>query len=193
MLVSALTDVLGESKISALDLAGNTLEFNKIVKTTIQEKFKEIGLLLTNLFIENMSVPKEVEEAIDQRSKLGILGDKTDVMMKIAAAESMKEAAKNEGMGGAFIGAGVGVGAGVGMGNIFAEAFKTTSTPSQQTTSQSTDATDKICPSCKAKVTAKAKFCPECGNAMPIKKFCTNCGKEVGAGAKFCPECGEKL
>ena len=72
MLVSALTDVIGESKVSALDLAGNTLEFNQIVKATIQEKFKEIGLLLTNLFIENMSVPKEVEAAIDERSKLGI-------------------------------------------------------------------------------------------------------------------------
>ena len=94
MLVSALTDAIGESRISALDLAGNTLEFNQIVKATIQNEFKEIGLLLTNLFIENMSVPEEVEKAIDERSRLGILGDKTDVMMKVAAAEAMKEAAK---------------------------------------------------------------------------------------------------
>lgn len=194
MVVSALTDVIGESKISALDLAGNTLEFNQIVKATIQDKFKEIGLLLTNLFIENMSVPKEVEDAIDQRSKIGILGDKTDVMMKIAAAEAMKDAAKNEGMGGAVMGAGVGLGAGVGMGAVFADAFKsaTNSTPQQQQPQQSSGATKK-CAECGAEIGARAKFCPECGKAVPTKKFCSNCGAEVGVKAKFCPECGEKL
>ena len=96
MLVSSITDAIGESNISALDLAANTTEFNQAVKANIQAKFKEIGLMLTNLFIENMSVPQEVEKAIDERSKLGILGDKTDVMMKIAAAEAIKDAAKNQ-------------------------------------------------------------------------------------------------
>ena len=190
MLVSALTDAIGESKISALDLAGNTLEFNQIVKATIQNKFKEIGLLLTNLFIENMSVPQEVEKAIDERSKLGILGDKTDVLMKIAAAEAMKDAAKNEGMGGAFMGAGVGIGAGAGMGSVFAEAFKSTnSTPPQQTSTTK----GKKCSACGAEVSANAKFCPECGAKLAIKKFCSECGAEVSATAKFCPECGQKF
>ena len=192
MVVSALTDVIGESKVSALDLAGNTLEFNQIVKATIQNKFKEIGLQLTNLFIENMSVPKEVEAAIDERSKLGILGDKTDVMMKIAAAEAMKDAAKNEGMGGAFMGAGVGIGAGAGMGSVFAEAFKSTSNnqPTQQPT---TTNSSRKCPSCNADISSTAKFCPECGSPIPTRKFCSNCGKELNSSTKFCPECGHKL
>lgn len=192
MVVSALTDVIGESKVSALDLAGNTLEFNQIVKTTIQNKFKEIGLQLTNLFIENMSVPKEVEAAIDERSKLGILGDKTDVMMKIAAAEAMKDAAKNEGMGGAFMGAGVGIGAGAGMGSVFAEAFKSASNnqPTQQPT---TTNSSRKCPSCNADISSTAKFCPECGSPIPTRKFCSNCGKELNSSTKFCPECGHKL
>ena len=93
MLISTLTDAIGESKISALDLAGNTLEFNEIVKRSVQSKFNEIGLKLTNLFIENMSVPTEVEKAFDERTKLGIYADKTDVLMKVAAAEAMKDAA----------------------------------------------------------------------------------------------------
>ncbi|MBQ7236081.1 MAG: SPFH domain-containing protein [Clostridia bacterium] len=192
MLISALTDALGESKISALDLAGNTLEFNQIVKATIQNKFKEVGLLLTNLFIENMSVPQEVEKAIDERSKLGILGDKTDVMMKIAAAEAMKDAAKNEGMGGAFMGAGVGIGAGAGMGNVFAEAFKSASSPAQPQQTATPTTNGKTCPSCGASVSANAKFCAECGAKIPTKKFCSNCGAELSGSAKFCPECGTK-
>ena len=191
MLVSRISDAIGEAKISALDLAGNTTELNEIVKAAVQEKFREIGLQLTNLFIENMSVPEEVEKAIDERSKLGILGDKTDVMMKVAAAEAMKDAAKNPGMGGSFAGAGIGLGAGLGLGGAFAEAFKSSNQPASNGASDQVG--EKTCPKCGAKVAANAKFCPECGEKMPVNKFCPECGAKVTAGAKFCPECGKKL
>ena len=192
MLVSALTDALGESKISALDLAANTIEFNQAVKANIQNKFKEIGLMLTNLFIENMSVPEEVEKAIDERSKLGILGDKTDVMMKIAAAEAMKEAAKNEGAGGAFMGAGVGIGAGAGMGTVFADAFRSATTPSEQPKKQEAATPSKICANCGHSLPKNAKFCSECGTKVEAKRYCHNCGVQLDADARFCPECGTK-
>ena len=214
MLISALSDAIGESKISVLDLAGNTMEFNEIVKAKIQDKFNEYGLKLTNLFIENMSVPTEVEKAIDERSRLGVLGDATDTMMKIAAAEAMKEAAKNPGMGGTFASAGVGLGAGMAMGSAFGSAMGTAATsatpaaPAAPATPAGVAATAgaagsvagatasaagaKTCPGCGASVPASAKFCPECGTRMPEKKFCTNCGQAVDAGAKFCPNCGAK-
>ena len=196
MLISGLSDALGESKVSALDLAGNTLEFNEIVKAKIQDKFNELGLKLTNLFIENMSVPTEVEKAIDQRSKLGVLGDATDTMMRIAAAEALKDAAKNPGMGGTFMGAGVGLGAGRSMGEMFADAMKPSEKPQQATNKPAEPApaaaATKTCPKCGAAVPANSKFCPECGEKMPTKKFCTNCGHELSADAKFCPECGTK-
>ncbi len=195
MLISALTDAIGESKISALDLAGNTTEFNEIVTANIQNKFKDIGLKLTNLFIENMSVPEEVEKAIDERSKYGILGDKTDVMMKVAAAEAMKKKKKNQGTGGAFVGAGMGIGAGAGIGSVFADAFRSAQQqPAQQQPAQEqAKAGTKHCPSCGAEMSAKAKFCPECGAKAPSKQFCPECGAQISSSAKFCPECGKKL
>lgn len=189
MLVSALTDALGESRISALDLAGNTLEFNTAVSASIQHKFNEIGLKLTNLFIENMSVPEEVEKAIDERSKLGILGDKTDVMMKISAAEAMKSAASNPGIGGSMAGAGIGIGAGVGLGAAFTEAFKSSNATEKKETAKGT----VKCPECGGEAPAGSKFCPECGKKLPVNKFCPECGAKVTDGAKFCPECGKKL
>lgn len=188
MLISTMTDAIGESKISVLDLAANTTEFNEMIRTNVQNKFNELGLTLTNLFIENMSVPEEVEKAIDERSKLGILGDKTDTMMKVAAAEAMKSAAKNPGMGGTFAGAGVGIGAGVGLGSAFAEAFKSSSNQEKPSVQGK-----KTCPKCGAEITASAKFCPECGEKLNVKKFCPECGAEVAGDAKFCPECGQKL
>ena len=182
MLVSTLTDAIGESNVSVLDLAGNTTEFNELVKQNVQNKFNELGLELTNLFIENLSLPTEVEKVIDERTKLGILGDKTDTMMKIAAAEALKDAAKNPGAGGTFMGAGIGLGAGASIGGIFTEAMKETKSSS-----------DKKCPSCKANLPQNAKFCPECGQKLNAKKFCSQCGAEINTIAKFCPECGNKI
>ena len=190
MLLSSLADTLGESKVSALDLAGNTEEFNQIIKENIQEKFNELGLQLTNLFIENMSVPQEVEKAIDERSKLGILGDKTDEMMKIATAEAMKEAAKNPGVGGGFASAGIGVGAGLGIGSMMAGAFKE-SKQEQPKNDKSVNTTK--CSKCNAEIPAKSKFCPECGEKIITAKFCPECGAKLSGSSKFCSECGTKL
>ena len=169
MLISYISDAIGESKLSVVDLAGNTVEFNTIVKAKVQAKFAEIGLILTNLVIENMSVPKEVEEALDQRTKLGIYRDKTDVLLKVAAAEAMKDAAKNPGMGGAFMGAGVGIGAGAGIGAVFAEAMKPTEKPQEKPANSAT----KTCSKCGASVPSNAKFCSECGEKLPTKRFCS--------------------
>ena len=188
LLISTLTDAIGESKISLLDLAGNTEEFNTIVKSKVQGKFNSIGLKLVTLAIENMSVPQEVEKALDERTKLGILGDSTDVLMKVSAAEAMKDAAKNP--GGGMAGAGVGLGAGLGMGQMFAEALKSTSAPTEKAQKQEPT---KECSSCGAKISKKAKFCPECGQKQESKAFCSECGAEVKPTAKFCPECGNKL
>lgn len=194
MLVSSLSDALGESRISAIDLAANTLEFNEIVKAKIQASFRDIGLEMTSLFIENMSVPEEVEKALDQRSKVGILKNDADALMKINAAEALKDAANNPGGAGAFVGAGVGMGAGLGIGGIMASAFsQPAAEPKQEQPVQKQPEQGNKCVSCGAALTAGAKFCPECGTKQPTVAFCSECGAKVNAGAKFCSECGNKL
>lgn len=191
MLLSCFADSLGESKVSALDLAANTLEFNEIVKGSVQNKFNELGLKLVNLFIENMSLPEEVTKAMDERTKLGILGDSTDTLMKISAAEAMKTAAANQGVGGAFMAGGVGIGAGAGIGAMMANAMAGSN--NQNSGNANNAAGGAVCPSCGKTVPAGSKFCPECGKAVSATKFCPECGAKVSAGAKFCPECGKKL
>ena len=164
MLLSCFADSLGESKVSALDLAANTLEFNEIVKGSVQNKFNELGLKLVNLFIENMSLPEEVTKAMDERTKLGILGDSTDTLMKVSAAEAMKTAAANQGVGGAFMAGGVGMGAGVGIGAIMANAMAGSN--NQNSGNANNAAGGTVCPSCGKTVPAGSKFCPECGKKL---------------------------
>ena len=47
------------------------------------------------------------------------------------------------------------------------------------------------CPQCRHDAPPKAKFCPECGAALPAT--CTNCGRDLPQSARFCPECGHRV
>jgi len=212
ILVSAITDTVAESKIPVLDMAANTLEFNELVKTVIKGKFESLGLSLVDFFIENISVPEEVEKAMDTRSSMGVMGDKMNEFVKFQAANAMVDAANNP--SGGLAGAGVGLGAGVSMGQLFAEAMKPTPqapvAPSVDTVAckncgeqiaktakfcshcGAKTAEEIACPTCGASVSNTAKFCPECGTKLGAIT-CKGCGAEFKAGTKFCPECGQKV
>src|ERR687897_1193874 len=47
------------------------------------------------------------------------------------------------------------------------------------------------CPSCRAEVRERSRFCDECGAPTPAQ--CPSCGGENRPGAKFCSDCGAKL
>ena len=66
-LVSSFTDALGESKIAALDLASNYDELGTFMRGKMNDDFKGWGLELTKFVIENISLPPEVEAAMDKR------------------------------------------------------------------------------------------------------------------------------
>ncbi len=118
--VSRGMDALAESKILVLDLSSNTDEVSKIIQDKIRPEFNEIGLDLTKFLIENVSLPPEVEQALDKRSSMGIIGN-LGAYTQFQAANAMEEAAKNPagGMMGAGLGAGMGMGMMGQMGNAF--------------------------------------------------------------------------
>ncbi len=179
IVVSAISDALGESGIPILDMAGNLLELGEAVRRGMQPTFEKLGLELTNFVFENFSLPKELEEALDKNTSLGMMRGNMDVYTRMAQADALKEAAKNPGMAGATMGAGLGF----GMGNMFGSMMR------EQPAAAAAETT--ACPKCGARVPASAKFCPDCG--QPMGNVCPKCGKPVKAGAKFCPECGAPL
>src|SRR5258707_3172630 len=67
-LVSGFSDALAQSKIAALDLASNYDELGQISRTKLNEEFKSFGLELVKFVIENISLPPEVEAAMDKRT-----------------------------------------------------------------------------------------------------------------------------
>jgi len=182
MVLSGISDALGESKIPVLDLAANLQELSRLVESSLDDDFKKIGLKLTRFVFESFSLPEELEKALDKNTSLGMLRNNMDVYTQVETLEAMKAAANNQGAAGGTMGAGMGLGMGMGMGNMFAQNMNN---------SQNMTGNKKACPACGAQINGNPKFCPECGQNM--KPACPKCGAEVKPNAKFCPECGSKL
>lgn len=119
-ILSRLSDAIAEAKVSALDIASKYDELSGNGKQILTPEFSSFGLDLSKFFIENVSLPEEVEAAIDQRTKLGVLGDKMGQYTQLQAADAMKVAAANPG---GAAGAGVGIGAGIAMGGMMGGAL----------------------------------------------------------------------
>src|SRR5688500_20366721 len=86
----------------------------------MNEDFKAWGLELTKFVIENISLPQEVEAAMDKRTSMGVIGD-VGRYAQFQAADAMRDAAQNP-SGGASTGAGLG--AGFAIGNAMAGAMR---------------------------------------------------------------------
>ncbi len=119
-IVSRFSDSLAESKIAALDLAANYDQISQNAQKVLNPEFGNYGLDLTRFFVENISLPEEVEAAIDQRSRLGVLGDRLGQYAQLQTAEAIRDAANNPG---GLAGAGAGIGAGFAVGNMMGNSL----------------------------------------------------------------------
>ena len=191
LITSTLADTIGESGLSAIDMATSYDELGAAAQKKVQAKFEALGLGLQSLTVESVSLPEEVEKVIDKRTSMGVLGDMGQYS-RYQAAEAIRDIAQNEGAGG-FVGMGAGVGVGAQVGRTFADAMMTNN--AAPASAAAAAAPDTItCAACGATIAASSKFCPQCGkNPRPEASTCPSCGAAVPAGAKFCSECGKPM
>ncbi|MEA3345740.1 MAG: SPFH domain-containing protein [Chloroflexota bacterium] len=194
IIVSKLSDLLGESQASLFDIPSLYDELSAAVRARLREDFDALGLALKALYIQSVTPTEETAQAIDERAAMGAIGDMR-AYMQFKAARAMGAAAAAEGgEAGSLAGAGVGLGAGVGMGAAMAQMMS----QAMQSGTQAPAATI-TCPECGANIPAGSRFCPQCGTKLNVPyrddatNTCPECGAEVPAGAKFCPECGAEL
>ncbi|MCA9311000.1 MAG: SPFH domain-containing protein [Phycisphaerales bacterium] len=122
IVVSRFGDLLGECKIPALDLAGNYDELGSFISERISPNFGAYGLELTDFFVENISLPEAVEQALDKRSSMNVIGNMQQYT-QFQAAEAIEDAAQNPGGGGALAAGGLGAGMGLAMGQQMGQAM----------------------------------------------------------------------
>ncbi|NTW84630.1 MAG: hypothetical protein HGB30_00535 [Holophagaceae bacterium] len=117
-IMSRFTDALGEAKIPALDLAAKYDELSEFVKQKLQEEFKTMGLELSKFFVENISLPEEVEAMMDKRTGVGMMAPVMGAYTQMQVADAIPLAAQNPS---GIAGMGMGVGLGFGMGNVMGQ------------------------------------------------------------------------
>jgi len=90
-LVSVFSDALAEAKIPALDVAARYAELGEallpLINPILADKY---GLTMTSFVVENVSVPPEVEQAIDKRSSMAAVGNLNDYV-KFQMAQGMEK------------------------------------------------------------------------------------------------------
>lgn len=182
MVVSGFSDLVAETRISALDLAAHYDELGYKSSDKMRNRFEKNGLTLVDLIVENISLPEEVEKMIDKRTNVGVMSGAMDQYAKIQVIDSIKDSANNPGGGGSLSGLGVALGS---AGIIGETMRKTFSSPNVNTVN---------CNHCNAIIARGLKYCPQCGNENKESvKQCPKCSSVVTFNAKFCPDCGTKL
>ena len=133
VIISKMTDLLGELKKSMLDLPAMYDEIGAATRAKVQDDFAARGITLKTLYVRSISPTEETAKAIDERAQMGAIGDMSKYM-QFQAARGIRDAAQNPSGGAA--GTGVGLGAGLGMGQMMAGMMaQSTQQPQQQPSS----------------------------------------------------------
>jgi len=125
LVVAAMTSTLGGSELPFLDMAANQGLLAERMKTAMAPTFERYGLALDNFAVESISLPEELQKAIDTRISMGMVGD-LGKFTQYQVANSIPLAAQNEG---GIAGIGAGLAAGVGMGQMMADAMRQSMNP----------------------------------------------------------------
>ena len=166
-IVSRVSDTFATSNIPFLDMAGNLNELSHTLGGQLAPLFADFGLGLDSFVVENLSLPDELQQKLDERIGMNIVGNLRDYT-QFQVASSMPVAAANQGGGGA--GAGAGLGAGMAMGKAMADAIIPGAPAAPAPMSNGVGAA--------------------AGAPAAATKFCTSCGTSLPRAAKFCSECG---
>ncbi len=182
MIVTRFVDLIGEMRIPALDLAAKYDELSAAGKAKIEQDFKAYGIRAKAFYLQSISLPEEVEKALDKRTQMGVIGD-LGKYTQYQTAEAIRDAANNPD-GGGFAGMGAGIGAGTVIGQAMAGAMQPK--PSGPPVAAG---------ACGHAIPPGSRFCPTCGGAVALAAgtFCASCGTAVPAGGKFCPGGGKAV
>jgi membrane protease subunit (stomatin/prohibitin family) len=181
VIVSRFNDYMGTTLDSILNLPSKYDDLSEGLAKRLHEDFSHFGLGLTHLYVNAITPPPEVQQAIDDRARMGVFDD-MNKLMQMKAAMAMEKASQAE--GGA--GSGMGMGMGFMMPAMFSQYFDAAKPQGRGREAAETTS----CPDCQNPIPATAKFCPHCGHQQVVFTQCANCGKNLTPNAKFCSRCG---
>jgi len=116
--------VLARMLKTVFDIPSSLDELNLVMRTELFDDFEGLGLKLHDFYIQSISLPDEVQKMIDTRTGMNAMGN-LDQYMKFKIADSLSDAAKNNGAAGTGLGIGAGLGMGMGLPNMIQQNMNT--------------------------------------------------------------------
>jgi len=144
MIINRLTDLLGQTMRSVLDLPSMFEEMSAAARVKLRDDFAAIGMSLKQLYILSVSPTDETSAAIDEAASMGAIGD-MDRYMKFKTVRAVGDAATVE--GGAAAGTaqmGLGLGAGMAAAQAMASSFASGSQPAAGAANDQAAAADPV-------------------------------------------------
>ncbi len=124
IMLATMATSLGGSNVAFLDMAANQALMAQQVKGDLATAFARYGVGLDEFNVASVSLPEELQAALDERIGAGMKGglsaDKMGGFTKFQVASSIPLAAQNEG---GLAGMGAGLGAGVAVGQAMAQGL----------------------------------------------------------------------
>ena len=120
LVIAAMTTAMGGSSVPFLDMAANQGLLAEKMKQDMAPVFERYGVTMENFAVENVSLPEELQKAIDTRISMGMMGDMAKYT-QYQVATSIPLAAQNEG---GIAGVGASLGAGLAMAQTMAESLR---------------------------------------------------------------------
>lgn len=110
MVAEVFSNIVGESGVSVLDLATEYRKFAEKMRGQLNLQMEDAGIEFSEILIENISLPDEVEKLIDEQSGISVASRDLESFMQYQTARAMREAARESGSLAGF-------GAGMAMGH----------------------------------------------------------------------------
>ncbi len=124
ILLASMASSLGASQIAFLDMAANQALMAQEVKGGLADAFARYGIGLDEFNVASVSLPEELQAALDERISAGMKGslgaDKMTGYTRYQTAQAIPLAAQNEG---GLAGIGAGLGAGLTVGQVMGQAM----------------------------------------------------------------------
>ena len=124
ILMASMASSLGGANVPFLDMAANQALMAQQVKDGLAQAFARYGVGLDEFNVASISLPEELQAALDERISAGMKGglgaDKMSGFTKFQVANAIPLAAQNEG---GLAGVGAGLGAGLSIGQVMAQGM----------------------------------------------------------------------
>jgi membrane protease subunit (stomatin/prohibitin family) len=140
LVLANLASAIGNAGVPFLDMAANQAGMADIIAKQLAPAFVAMGLALDSFMIQSISLPDELQVALDKRIAMGMAGD-LNAYTKFQTANAIPIAAANES---GLAGVGASLGAGLGMAQMMTQAMGGATPPNPTSVAPIESAEDRL-------------------------------------------------